>query len=107
MKRALTWAHFDSEYKQIKESTTGVVFFGTPHRGSSKATYGSILANLAARVMHQPKSKPVNALKTNSDELAELTSEFKNLAPNYRILSFYELKRMGIFTSLVSLTWSR
>lgn len=52
--------------------------------------------------MHKPASKLVQALKSNSDELVQLTSDFRHQIPKYSIVSFFELKPMGIPNSLVS-----
>ena len=103
VKQALVWAHRDPRYKLIKDHTLGIVFFGTPHQGSGKANYGKILANVAAGVMHKPKSRLVHALQSNSDTLMKLTSEFKYEADNIKIMTFYETKPMGILSSLVSM----
>ena len=109
VKQALVWAHREPRYQNIRDHTLGIVFFGTPHRGSDKASYGKILANVATGVIHKPRSKLINALQSNSDTLMKLTSEFKFEAPNMEILTFYETKSMGIFSSLVStkssVTW--
>lgn len=99
--KALAWAHVEAQYSRIKDSTKGIVFFGTPHRGSDKATYGSILANVATTMMRKPSSKLINALKTNSDDLEELTARFRFQAPDYQILTFYEMKPMKMFSGLV------
>lgn len=77
------------------------MFFGTPHRGSDKANYGKILANVATGVLQKPKSKLINALESNSEMLMRLNSEFKFDAPDMEIMTFYETKRMGPFSGLV------
>lgn len=69
-----------------------MVFFGTPHRGSDKASYGRILANVATGVMHRPKSKLIDALQSNSETLMRLSSEFKYPASKIQIATFYEMK---------------
>ena len=102
VKQALVWAHREPQYQTIKKHTLGVVFFGTPHRGSDKANYGKILANVATGMMHKPKSKLINALQNNSEQLMRLTSEFKFEAPDMEIMTFYETKPMGLFSGLVS-----
>jgi hypothetical protein len=38
------------------------MFLGTPHRGSDKATYGKVLANVAQVVTHRPPARPSVAL---------------------------------------------
>ena len=106
VKQALVWAHREPQYKAIKDHTLGLVFFGTPHRGSEKATYGKILANVATGVMHKPKSKLISALQSNSETLMKLTSEFKFEAPNMNVTTFYETKPMKPFSGLVSRTRS-
>jgi hypothetical protein len=40
----------------------GIIFFETLHRGSDKAAYGKILANVALTVRHKPSSKLLSAL---------------------------------------------
>lgn len=102
VKQALVWAQTESRYQNIKDLTLGIVFFGTPHRGSDKTNYGKTLANVATGVMHKPKSKLISALQSNGDTLMRLTSEFKFAAPNMEIMTFYETKPMGIFSGLVS-----
>lgn len=101
VKQALVWAAREPQYQSIKDHTLGIVFFGTPHRGSGKANYGKILANVAAGVMHKPKSKLIDALQSNSDTLMKLTSEFKFEAPNIEIMTFYETKPMRVFSGLI------
>lgn len=88
----------------MKDRTAGIIFFGTPHRGSEKATYGKILADVATGVMRKPSSRLVKALTANSDELEELSSAFRFQALNYQLVSFYELKPMRGFSSLVSIS---
>jgi len=99
---ALIWAHTEPQYAPIKACTIGVIFFATPHRGSGKADYGMVLTNVATAVMNKPKSKLINALQSNSDTLMALTSEFRFQTSNYQIVTFYEMKPMSIFSSLVS-----
>ncbi|CAD6592657.1 MAG: hypothetical protein ASARMPRED_006495 [Alectoria sarmentosa] len=101
VKQALVWAHREPQYQTIRDHTLGIVFFGTPHRGSDKANYGKILANVATGVMHKSKSKLISALQSNSETLMRLTSEFKFEAPNMEIMTFYETKPMGIFSGLI------
>ena len=106
VKQTLVWAHREPRYKAIKDHTLGIVFFGTPHRGSGKANYGKILANVAAGVMHKPKSKLIDAIQSNSDTLIKLTSEFRFEAAEIKIVTFYETKPMRGFSSLVSIRGS-
>jgi hypothetical protein len=97
----LLQARLEPRYKSICEDTLGILFFGTPHRGSEKAVYGKILANVAQTMTHRPSSRLVSALRTNSDVLLRLTSDFRFQLPRYQIVSFYEQQPMKVFSSLV------
>ncbi len=77
------------------------MFFGTPHRGSDKATYGKVLESVANTMVYQPSSRLLSALQTNSDVLMRLTSDFRFQMPRYQIVSFYEQRPMKLFSSLV------
>ncbi|KAH0556587.1 hypothetical protein GP486_005564 [Trichoglossum hirsutum] len=99
--QALVWADGEPRYRTINEHTTGIFFFGTPHRGSEKAAYGRVLVNVATSVMRRPTSRLISVLQMNSDQLARLTLQFGSQSPRYQVVSFYECKPMKIFSSLV------
>jgi hypothetical protein len=102
-KQALTEARTDADrYHDIFESTVGIFFFGTPHRGSEKANYAAVLAKVATVVFNKPESKVLTALKTNSDDLMKLTSDFRFLVRRYQVVSLHETQPMGTPSSLVS-----
>jgi hypothetical protein len=85
----------------ISDMTVGIIFLSTPHRGSEKASYGEFLARVATKVMHKPAPALINVLRANSDTLMRLTTEFRFQLPNYQVCSFYEMKPMPGFSSLV------
>lgn len=62
VKQALLQVRLEPRYHTIKDSTLGLIFLGTPHRGSDKATYGKVLATLAQFVIHRPAPHLLNAL---------------------------------------------
>ena len=103
VKQALVLAQDEAEYESIKNHTTGIFFFATPHKGSDFANYGRALAKLSTRLLNRPNPMLIKALKSNSQTLLDLTEEFTTLAPNFQIATFYELKPMGVFRSLVSM----
>jgi hypothetical protein len=101
--KALFQASVEDRYRSINELTVGIIFLGTPHRGSEKASYGRVLANVATAMMNKPTSRLVSTLQSNSDSLMRLTSDFKSQLPNYQVASFYETKPMKWFSTPVSL----
>ena len=85
----------------ISDVTVGIIFLGTPHRGSEKASYGEVLAKVATKVMHKPAPALAKALRVNSEALMRLTTDFRFQMSQYKVCSFYEMKPMRIFSSLV------
>ena len=81
--------------------TVGIIFLGTPHRGSEKASYEKVLAKVATTVMHKPAPALVKALRANSEALMRLTTDFRFQMSQYQVCSFYEMEPMRIFSSLV------
>ena len=90
--KALLKAFLETRYHGIKDATIGILFLGTPHRGSNMADYGKVLANVASWATNRPSSRLLRDLQNNSDTLAHLTSDFKNQLSMYQIASFFELK---------------
>ena len=82
--------------RSIFVSTYGILFFGTPHKGSNIAEWGSWLewicdAILPTRVIDtQPQL--VNALKANSETLQNIDRQFIHLASRFHIYFFHEGK---------------
>ncbi|KAH8693883.1 hypothetical protein BGW36DRAFT_463515 [Talaromyces proteolyticus] len=101
VKQALLQARLEPRYQAIKNTTLGIIFFGTPHRGSEKATYGKVLVNFAQLISHRPPPRLMAALQTNSDILLRLTSDFRHQLPDYQIYSFYEQRPMKGFSGLI------
>lgn len=56
---------------------------------------------MAQKLIHRPPSRLIKALDTNSDVLLRLTADFKYQLSQYRIVSFYEQRPMGLLASLV------
>lgn len=63
-----------------------------------------MLAKVATVILNRPGSKVLTALKTNSDDLMRLTSEFRFQVKRFQVVSLYEMKPMSMTSSLVS-TW--
>ncbi|KAH0552892.1 hypothetical protein GP486_006908, partial [Trichoglossum hirsutum] len=101
IKQALFQAKIEQRYNSISESTVGIMFLGTPHRGSEKVAYGKVLASLATTVLNKPSPRLVKALQVNSKALMRLTTDFKFQLPKYQVHSFYEMKPTKMLSTLV------
>lgn len=83
--------------KAIFQSTCGIIFMGTPHHGSDKAKWGSILTRLSS-IVRQTNRPLVGVLDPGSEMLASLQQQFyiqlddyaKNHRKNLKIFCFYE-----------------
>ena len=60
-----------------------------------------MLSNVAQKMVHRPSSRLLAALKSNSDVLQRLTSDFRHQLGQYHVFSFYELLPTSAFSSLV------
>ena len=86
-KQALLMAHNRPEYKSIFDAYAGIVFIGTPHKGSKQAKLGNLFvsfinifrsANTEIVAMLQLQSKPL--LMLDDDFWALMDGEKKNCA---------------------------
>ncbi|KAK3365350.1 Alpha/Beta hydrolase protein [Lasiosphaeria ovina] len=91
IKQALTFAtHSETKWKGIVESTKGVVFFGTPHRGADAARWGHTIADIVSTATHRPPATFLKTLETNSAQLLQISEDFRPSVDRYAIASFYE-----------------
>ena len=93
VKRAIILAHEDSDtYHDLQDAVKGVVFMGTPHRGSQIATFAQIAANILNSLMpgNTIKRPLMRALSTNSRELEEINRSFVPRCSSLELASFYE-----------------
>ncbi|OAP53696.1 hypothetical protein AYL99_12136 [Fonsecaea erecta] len=101
VKQALFQARLEARYQTIKDATVGLIFMGTPHRGSDKAAYGKVLSNAAQFLSHRPPQRLLTALQTNSDVLLRLTTDFRFQLPDYEVYSFFEQRPLKGHSSLI------
>ncbi|KAI1132377.1 hypothetical protein F5Y10DRAFT_231582, partial [Nemania abortiva] len=101
IKRALVHAKADSSYRQIWESTFGLVFFGTPHQGGNNAGFGDLMARIARCLSGNPGNTFMDALKGNSLFLSTIADDFRQLLEDFQIISFYETRPLGRFGIVV------
>ena len=90
----------NQRHARVVETTAGIVFLGTPHRGSSSASLGRKFFRLGELLAGQKANvKLLEALKSGSESLERITDGFletlhKN--SNMQIVSFQEEKEVKI-----------
>jgi hypothetical protein len=93
IKQALINAHNSTklEYNLIKDDTTGLAFFATPHRGgnSTEVALGNILATIAIGLGFKQGDNVLKTLKSEGTFSEIMYSQWKNRMPDYDILSFW------------------
>ncbi|KAI2239369.1 hypothetical protein LOZ13_003471 [Ophidiomyces ophidiicola] len=77
----------ETKFKNILDSTKAVLFFSTPHQGSTRADWEVHLQNLGN--IWNLESSPLNELKLWSYSLAEKTMAFSEIAPELDITTFF------------------
>ncbi|KAK4161623.1 protein SERAC1 [Cladorrhinum sp. PSN259] len=75
-------------WHDIGSATKGIVFFGTPHRGSDLATAFASVQKIAS--VGWTVSRFLQLLEAHSDDLREVSDEFRHVASKYALISFYE-----------------
>lgn len=90
--QALVQASLQERYSDIPQSTIGVIFVGTPHRGTSVANMGDIAQRVGKAVLpgYQPNRLIIQNLKKNCDSLYQSADNFGNISKRLKIYSFYE-----------------
>ncbi|KAI5780133.1 hypothetical protein EDC01DRAFT_669267 [Geopyxis carbonaria] len=102
-KKAIIIAHEVPFYIDILKHVRGILFMGTPHRGSRAADFASILASVFRACTPGLRPDLLKTIKTNSEELADISRSFKYRSVNFKIVTFFEQKTMkGLGTLVVS-----
>ena len=105
VKRALAYSFAQTSAKSahlqsIATCTYGVLFFGTPHQGTSKARLAGTLQKLAATAFPQQwlqtDSSLLRALEEDSEILQNITDQFTPLMKLFRIYFFWEQERTNL-----------
>ncbi|KAI1305483.1 hypothetical protein F5Y03DRAFT_152930 [Xylaria venustula] len=92
----------DVERSKILEMTRGVIFLGTPHRGSSAATYGRVAFTLTKIfALQSANTRLISSLERGSEILERISTAFVDSlarAKSLKIWSFAEEKeiRLGL-----------
>ncbi|KAH6669960.1 hypothetical protein B0J14DRAFT_545730 [Halenospora varia] len=93
IKQALVNAHANPEYREVKEATRCLAFFGTPHGGPSD-DLGIRFAKACVAIVHAlpgiPSNDIMEALKKGSLFSDVLQENWRHQLGQYSIVSFYE-----------------
>ena len=72
---------FQDHLHSIFSQTYGVIFFGTPHRGSDFASLGRIVARIAGFGLAESDQALLQALEVGSPELQRIADSFIRMIP--------------------------
>lgn len=67
----------DNSLHNVAQWTAGILFFGVPHQGSHLARWGSSLRKLVPGSIRSINKKALDVLKSNSEVLQQLDSDFQ------------------------------
>ncbi|KAJ6114387.1 hypothetical protein N7486_000165 [Penicillium sp. IBT 16267x] len=97
IKQALLNAKEDPKYNSIRTATSGLVFFGTPHRGAKAVELGKIAARVARFISKgQASNDLLDCLEHNSLFTRQMSDRFRHQLEDYRVVSFIEGKEVQI-----------
>jgi len=99
---ALVIAEQETLYKQIYNSTLGIIFFGTPHQGSRLANYATAITSPLLVLANKPDAELLEFLKKDNPALKQLGDQWKahHEKKQYDVVSFYETKTMRLVRGL-------
>ncbi|KAK2678869.1 P-loop containing nucleoside triphosphate hydrolase [Fusarium oxysporum f. sp. vasinfectum] len=101
-KQAYVRAHEVERYHELAKSTRGVLFFGTPHRGSGLASWGTMLSSIlkTASLGTSTNTQLSRDLEPNSRDLDRISQSFKMKSSGLKIYSFYETEKMDFMNNV-------
>ncbi|KAJ5834799.1 Cytochrome cd1-nitrite reductase-like C-terminal heme d1 [Penicillium robsamsonii] len=94
VKQAYILGQNDDQYSEIVSSISAILFLATPHRGSNLAEILNKILTVSL-FNHSPKLY-IAELRAGSQTVAALNEQFRHIAPNLDILSFYETLQTSI-----------
>ncbi|PGH18658.1 hypothetical protein AJ80_04405 [Polytolypa hystricis UAMH7299] len=88
----------EEDYPGIFKCTSGIVFLGTPHRGSSFQSPASVIASVASALGLGKKSQILSVLEKDSESLADLVYDFARTVRtgNIEIFCFFEQRESDV-----------
>jgi len=89
-------ARYQPHLQGLYDSTYGVIFLGTPHRGSIWAPWGALMGNLTKLALQSPNTALLKSLEVDSMALEMLASDFSNMIrEDIAVYSFREERGMS------------
>ena len=81
----------------VYKYTRGLLFLGTPHRGSEQTGFADIIAKIASVALRQPNKNLIEVLRKDSDVLEGQRSSFSAISKDLPVACIYEtVPIMGI-----------
>lgn len=80
----------NEDYARILRNTIGIIFLGTPHKGSDQARWDAVAANLARILKKDHNDTIVEALSRGSSVLESLQSSFTGISDRFSYSTFTE-----------------
>lgn len=74
----------------------GVIFIGTPHRGSNKASLGAIATGVLKAFLHKSNSSLVRDLEVNSGTLDRISDAFSRMLKKDEVKVFSFCEELGL-----------
>ncbi|KAL9596015.1 MAG: hypothetical protein Q9179_004764 [Wetmoreana sp. 5 TL-2023] len=93
VKKACILSQNNDQYRQIFNAVRVVFFLSTPHRGADSA---ALLNNILAVSIFGSSKQYIAELKPNSLSLQDINEQFRHIAPDLRIFSFFETQQTTI-----------
>jgi hypothetical protein len=97
------------DYPSISRAVSGIVFLGTPNRGSGSQSKAAVIAAIAAMTGFGERSSLLSMLERDSEPLRDLFSDFVRLAVNDAIslTCFFELHKSRVADIVIprSMRW--
>ena len=80
----------NDDYANILRNTVGIIFLGTPHKGSDQAKWDGIATNLAKVLRKDHNDTIIGALSRGSSTLENLQSSFAGISDRFSYSTFTE-----------------
>jgi hypothetical protein len=77
------------QYRSIKLSTYGIMFFGTPHAGATGADFQAFLTSIC-RIVVPGTNRILRHLRRDSEHLQHLSELYLPISLDFKTIFFYE-----------------